>query len=86
MLNDSILTLMTFLPAAGAVVVTLLPRSGRVLQWFTLLVTFATFGLALHLPAHYLYGHPVFNSKLIIRGSRVQEFTTTSVWMEFPSG
>ena len=60
MLNDSILTLTTFVPTAGAVVVALLPRRGRIIQWFTLLVTLITFGLTLHLPAHYVYGHPGF--------------------------
>jgi NADH-quinone oxidoreductase subunit M len=60
LLNDSILTLTTFVPTAGAVVVALLPRRGRIIQWFTLLVTLITFGLTLHLPAHYVYGHPGF--------------------------
>jgi len=60
LLNDSILTLTTFVPAAGAVVVVLLPRQGRIIQWFTLLVTLLTFGLTLHLPAHYLYRSPGF--------------------------
>jgi NADH-quinone oxidoreductase subunit M len=60
LLNDSILTLTTFVPTAGAVVVALLPRRGRIIQWFTLIVTLITFGLTLHLAAHYLYGHPGF--------------------------
>ena len=60
MLNDSILTLTTFIPAAGAVVVMLLPRRGRVIQWFALAVTLVVFGLSLHLVAHYLYGQPGF--------------------------
>ena len=47
MLNDSILTLTTFVPAVGAVVVALLPRQGRIIQWFTLAVTLITFGLTL---------------------------------------
>jgi NADH-quinone oxidoreductase subunit M len=59
-LNDSILTLTTFVPAAGAVVVALLPRRGSIIQWFTLVVALITFGLTLHLPFHYLYGHPGF--------------------------
>jgi NADH-quinone oxidoreductase subunit M len=59
-LNDSILTLTTFVPAAGAVVVVLLPRRGRIIQWFTLVVALVTFGLTLHLPFHYLYGQPGF--------------------------
>jgi len=59
-LNDSILTLTTFVPAAGAVVVALLPRRGSIIQWFALGVALITFGLTLHLPFHYLYGHPGF--------------------------
>jgi NADH-quinone oxidoreductase subunit M len=65
-LNDSILTLTTFVPAAGAAVVILLPRQGRIIQWFTLLVTLATFGLTLHLPAHYAYGQPGFQFEVDI--------------------
>lgn len=55
MLDTSILTLVTFVPAAGALIVALLPRQGRIIQWFTLLVTLVTFGLTLDLPAHYIY-------------------------------
>jgi NADH-quinone oxidoreductase subunit M len=60
LLDESILTLATFVPAAGAVIVALLPRKGRIIQWFTLLVTLVTFGLTLHLPTYYVYGHPGF--------------------------
>jgi NADH-quinone oxidoreductase subunit M len=42
------------------VVVALLPRRGRIIQWFTLAVALITFGLTLHLPFNYLYGHPGF--------------------------
>src|SRR5262249_53691025 len=45
---------------AGAIVVALLPRSGKLIQWFTLLVTLLTFVLTLHLPAHYQYGQSGF--------------------------
>src|SRR6202034_3439359 len=55
-----ILTAITFIPAAAAMVVALLPRRGRVIQWFTLAVSLAVFALSLHLPAHYLYGRPGF--------------------------
>jgi NADH-quinone oxidoreductase subunit M len=65
-LNDSVLTLTTFVPAVGAAVVILLPRQGRIIQWFTLLVTLATFGLTLHLPAHYAYGQPGFQFEVDI--------------------
>ncbi len=57
---DSILTLTTFVPLAGAAVVAVLPRRGRVIQGFTLLVTLITFGLSLHLPAHFVYGQTGF--------------------------
>lgn len=60
MLNDSILTLTTFVPAAGAVLVALLPRQGRILQWFTLAITLITFGFTLYLPFFYIYGQPGF--------------------------
>ena len=53
-LNSSIQTWITLLPAAGAVIVALLPRRGQVIQWFALLVMVATLGLALHLPAHFV--------------------------------
>ena len=60
MLNDAILTLTTFVPLAGAAVVVLLPRRGRVIQSFTLVVTLITFALSLHLPAHFVYGQAGF--------------------------
>ncbi len=60
MLNDSILTWITLVPAAGAVVVALLPRRGQVIQWFAFLVMLVTLGLALHLPAHFVAGQPGF--------------------------
>jgi NADH-quinone oxidoreductase subunit M len=66
LLNDSILTLTTFVPAAGAVVVALLPRQGRIIQWFTLIVSLVTFGLTLHLAFHYLSGQPGFQFEIDI--------------------
>src|SRR5580698_3504642 len=51
---------MTFVPAAGAFVVALLPRKGRIIQWWTLLVSIVTFLLTLHLPAHFVYGQTGF--------------------------
>jgi NADH-quinone oxidoreductase subunit M len=59
-LNDSILSTITFVPTVGAIVVALLPRRGKLIQWFTLLVTLATFALTLHLPAHFQYGQTGF--------------------------
>ncbi|HUZ05816.1 MAG TPA: NADH-quinone oxidoreductase subunit M [Acidobacteriaceae bacterium] len=53
MLNASILTLITFLPVLGAVIVTLLPKRGRIIPAFTLIFTLCIFLLTLHLPAHF---------------------------------
>ena len=60
MLSDSILTLTTLTPAVGAVVVALLPRRGKAIQWWSLLVALVTFGFALHLPAHFDYAQHGF--------------------------
>ena len=60
MLNHSILTLITFVPAAGAVIVALLPRKGRAIQGFTLLVTLVTFALSIYLPAQFDYARHGF--------------------------
>jgi NADH-quinone oxidoreductase subunit M len=59
-LNDSILSVITFIPAAGAILIALLPRRGKVIQWTALVVSLLTFLATLHLPAHYLYGHAGF--------------------------
>src|SRR5258708_2782595 len=59
-LDSSILTLITFLPTAGAVVVLLLPRQGRAIQWGALLTALATFVVSLHLVAHYVVGQAGF--------------------------
>jgi NADH-quinone oxidoreductase subunit M len=63
-LNESILTWITLVPAAGAVIVALLPRTGKVIQWFALAVMIATLGLALHLPAHFVSGQPGFQFEI----------------------
>lgn len=60
MLTNHILTLITFVPIAGAIVVAFLPRKGRLLPAFTLLVTLVTFVLSLHLPAHFDYSSHSF--------------------------
>jgi NADH-quinone oxidoreductase subunit M len=57
-LDHSILTIITFVPLAGAVLLALLPDRGKLMQWGALAVTLITFVLTLHLPAHYAYGTP----------------------------
>jgi NADH-quinone oxidoreductase subunit M len=72
-LTDRILTLITLVPTGGALVVALLPRRGRVIQVFTLLVTLLTFGLSLHLPAHFDYAQHGF------------QFVENDAWIASPS-
>jgi len=55
-LDHSILTVITFVPLAGAVLLALLPDKGKLMQWGALAVTLITFGLTLHLPIRYDYG------------------------------
>src|SRR6476469_10053146 len=47
-----ILTLVTFIPLAGALLLLLLPRRHRDIRVFSLVVTLLTFVLSLHLPVH----------------------------------
>jgi NADH-quinone oxidoreductase subunit M len=48
-----ILTLVTFLPLAGALLLMILPRRDRDIRAFALLVSLADFLASLHLPAHF---------------------------------
>ena len=52
-LDHSILTLVTFAPAAGALLLLFAPRRDREIRVFALLVSLFTFVLSLHLPAHF---------------------------------
>lgn len=63
-LNNIILTLVTFLPLAGAILLVFFPRRDRDIRWFALLVTLATFLLSLHLPAHFKADRTAFQYEL----------------------
>jgi NADH-quinone oxidoreductase subunit M len=54
-IDHSILTLIVFVPLAGALLLALLPDRGKTMQWAALAVTLVTFLLTLHLPFHYSY-------------------------------
>lgn len=54
-IDHTILTLIVFLPLAGALLLALLPNRGKVMEWSALSVTLLTFLLTLHLPFHYSY-------------------------------
>jgi len=62
--NDSILTLVTFVPAIGALVLMLMPRNDRALRWAALIISLATFGLSLYLPLNYQHGVAGFQFEL----------------------
>ncbi|HEX3091999.1 MAG TPA: NADH-quinone oxidoreductase subunit M [Candidatus Angelobacter sp.] len=55
-MNNSILTLVTFLPAMGALILMLMPRNDRLLRWTALIVSISTFGLSLYLPVYFDHG------------------------------
>lgn len=59
-INQSILTWILLVPIMGAILVALLPDRVKLPNWIALATTLATFGLTLHLPAHFLYGQPGF--------------------------
>jgi len=52
-LSSSILTLVTFAPLAGALLLVLLPRRDRDIRVFALVVSLLTFVLSLHLPVYF---------------------------------
>jgi NADH-quinone oxidoreductase subunit M len=55
-LGPYILSLVTFAPLAGALLLTVLPRRDREIRWFALGVSLVTFLLSLHLPVHFHRG------------------------------
>jgi NADH-quinone oxidoreductase subunit M len=71
-MNDSILTLLLLAPLAGAVLIVLLPDRGKLAAWIALLTSLVTFGLTLHLPAHF------------VSGQRGFQFEINRPWIENP--
>jgi NADH-quinone oxidoreductase subunit M len=51
-----VLTLVTFLPAAGAVGMAFFPRNDRLIRWTALVISLLTFVIALHLPWYFENG------------------------------
>jgi NADH-quinone oxidoreductase subunit M len=52
-LDHNILTLVTFVPAAGGLLLLFFPRRDRDIRLFALVISLLTFVLSLHLPAHF---------------------------------
>jgi NADH-quinone oxidoreductase subunit M len=63
-LDAAILSLVTFAPLAGALLLMLLPRRDRDIRIFSLVVTFLTFVLSLHLPAYFHRGQSGFQYEI----------------------
>lgn len=59
-MNESILTYILLAPLAGALLIALLPDRGKLSAWVALITGLVTFGLTLHLPAHFISGQPGF--------------------------
>src|SRR6266567_6645728 len=72
-LNDSILTLILLVPLAGAALIAILPDRGKLSAWIALLTALVSFGLTLHLPAHFVVGRPGF------------QFAVNSPWIQNPA-
>ncbi|MGZ4824000.1 MAG: complex I subunit 4 family protein [Terriglobales bacterium] len=59
-LNSHILTIVTFAPLVGALLLLLFPRRDRDIRVFALVITLLTFVLSLHLPVHFARSHAGF--------------------------
>ena len=63
-LSPVILTLVTFVPLAGGVLLMLLPRRDRDIRIFSLVVSLLTFVLSLHLPVYFHREHTAFHYEI----------------------
>ncbi len=68
-MSDSILTLITFTPAVGAILLMLMPRNDRMLRWAALIISLLTFGLSVYLPLNISHGAFDFNRPWITTGN-----------------
>ena len=88
-LNGIILSLILFTPLVGAVVLALLPDRGRIQQWAALIVTLITFGMTLHLPAHFRQAQTLAESVQCVPGQpciRAMNFAfeQSRIWIPSP--
>jgi len=63
-LNETILTWILLVPLIGAVVIAMLPDRGKLPAWLALVTALVSFGLTLHLPAHFIVGQPGFQCEI----------------------
>jgi NADH-quinone oxidoreductase subunit M len=72
-MNTWILTLITFVPLAGAILLMLMPRNDRLLKWTALVISILAFVFSLHLPVRWSSGAPGF------------QFTVDAQWISSPN-
>jgi NADH-quinone oxidoreductase subunit M len=63
-LNETVLTWILLVPIAGALLIALLPDRGKLSAWIALITAVVSFGLTLHLPAHFIVGQPGFQYEI----------------------
>ena len=64
MMSAAILTLVTFVPLAGALLLMFFPRKDDWARWLALVVTLVAFLLSLHLPVHFVRGASGFQYEI----------------------
>src|SRR5579862_2223122 len=63
-LDNSMLTLVTFIPLAGALLLVLFPRRDRDIRIFALVISLLAFVVSLHLPVHFHRGQTGFQFEI----------------------
>src|SRR5439155_12330775 len=63
-LDNSILTLITFVPMAGALLLLFAPRRDRDIRIFSLVISLLAFVLSLHLPVHFQHAQTGFQFEI----------------------
>ena len=63
-LSSLILTLVTFLPLAGGLLLIMFPRRDRDIRIFALVISLLTFAVSLHLPVHFQRSHTDFQYQI----------------------
>ena len=63
-LSPIILSLVTFIPAAGGLLILLIPRRNRDIKLFALVISLLAFVASLHLPVHLHRDHNLFKFEI----------------------
>jgi len=66
-MDTKILSLVAFIPAAGAVVLMLMPRNDKIIRWTALLLSLLAFAFSLYLPVHFQNGTAGFQFQVDAR-------------------